>query len=79
MTNIIINKENGKTSISSYNLIPYINIIASPIQGNDHFVYKLSDYNDHLGKSVINISLSIKLSKFAKKELEFLLIWVKLN
>ena len=52
MANIVITKENGKASLSSYNLIPTINHIAPAIQGNEYAVYKLSEYNDQLGKSV---------------------------
>ena len=49
LANIVISKENGKTSIASYNLIPTINHVA---QTSDYTVYKLSEYNDYLGKSV---------------------------
>ena len=52
MASIVISKENGKTSISSYNLIPTINHIPHEIDGNKYSVYKLTDYNDQLGKSV---------------------------
>ena len=51
MASIVISKENGKTSISSYNLIPTINHIPHEIDGNKYSVYKLTDYNDQLGKS----------------------------
>ena len=49
LANIVISKENGKTSIASYNLIPTINHVA---QTSDYTVYKLSEYNDYLGKTV---------------------------
>ena len=49
IANIVISKENGKTSIASYRLIPTINHVA---QTSDYTVYKLSEYNDYLGKSV---------------------------
>ena len=49
LANVVISKENGKASISSYNLIPTINH-----QGelDKYQVYKLSEYNENLGKEV---------------------------
>ena len=49
LANIVISKENGKACISSYNLIPTINH-----QGelDNYQVYKLSEYNESLGKQV---------------------------
>ena len=49
LANIVISKENGKTHISSYNLIPTINHNA---ESNQYRVYKLTEYNENLGKSV---------------------------
>lgn len=47
LANIIISKENGKTSISSYRLIPTIN---HPVQSSEYTVYRLAEYTDFLGK-----------------------------
>ena len=49
LANIVISKENGKTTISSYNLIPTINH-----QGelDNYSVYKLTEYDEDLGKEI---------------------------
>ena len=49
LADIVIIKENGKTSISSYRLIPTINHV---VPSYDYTVYRLAEYTDDLGKSV---------------------------
>ena len=49
LANVVISKENGKVSISSYNLIPTINHQG---ESNKYQVYKLLDYNESLGEEV---------------------------
>lgn len=49
LANIVISKDNKKTFISSYNLIPTINHQG---QFDQYTVYKLAEYNDELGKKV---------------------------
>ena len=61
LANIVISKENGKTFISSYNLIPTINHAVSSPQ---YSVYKLSEYTDLLGKEV-NKKFSLENAKGA--------------
>ena len=48
LANVVISKANNKTYISSFNLIPTLNHKTT----KEYTVYKLSDYDDHLGKEV---------------------------
>ena len=63
LANIVISKENGKTHISSYNLIPTINHISD---SNQYSVYKLTEYNETLGKSVNNYFSMEKTKKICR-------------
>ena len=48
LANIVISKSNNKTYISSYDLVPTLNHKIP----NKYTVYKLSDYDEDLGKEV---------------------------
>ena len=59
LANIIISKENGKTFISSYNLVPTINF---NIPSSQYTVYNIIDFNESLGK-IINKRFSLEKIK----------------
>ena len=62
LANIIVSKANDKTYISSYNLIPTLNHKTK----KEYTVYKLSQYDDDLGKEVDSSFSLQKLKKTCK-------------
>ena len=62
LANVVISKANNKTYISSYSLIPTLNHKTT----KQYTVYKLSEYNDDLGKEVDHSFSLQKLKKSCK-------------
>ena len=66
LANIVITKENGKTFISSYRLIPTINHV---VPSSDYTVYRLHEYSEELGKEANKKFDKKKVIKTCKKQM----------